>query len=364
MGISRTLYAVLGVEPAATTEEIEAAYLCLQREGGDIGLLRMAYDTLRIPEQRAAYDRKLARQQAAAAHPVSMENAGGTSRVRLWLVLLLIVGGVGYYWMQRAKTVSRPANTAPSAVAAVQPEHAALPVPVQAEVAVVDGDSVAADPPTSSARNELVVAVRGPKTQAFDPEYLAWSAFQIRQRRSAGSGVLIGQDRILTNCHVLAGGAMGIVVIHSLTKRVTKVEKYARLEGDDACLLYAPGAGGEVIEWGRASDLKPGELVYSFGHPGGSTDLIWSEAPFLAQVSFGGTPYLQTANYCRPGSSGGPLLDGNGRLVGIVTRGQVSERGGVTSYGACYSLTEASARQLLGKSLFPIGFAPSQYSGN
>ncbi|HRE16348.1 MAG TPA: serine protease, partial [Rhodocyclaceae bacterium] len=115
---------------------------------------------------------------------------------------------------------------------------------------------------------------------------------------------------------------------------VTKVEKYARLEGEDACLLYAPGAGGEVIEWGNSSELKTGDIVYTFGHPGGSTDLIWSEAQFMEHVSIGGNPYLKTANYCRPGSSGGPLLDASGRLVGIVTMVQVRDRGGERSYGA------------------------------
>lgn len=368
MAASRTLYAVLGLDSQASEAEIEAAYRRLQAAGGeDASLLRVAYDTLRNAEQRAAYDGKLARQIEQQSSVVSYSGPesrpGGWGR---WVILLGFLLGGGYWWVSQRPPVVKPA-------------HSVVRIPAPANTAPV----VSAEPPSSAAREpapelsavgntsepmaqvpEIALPPRPPRKQGFDLNYIAWSAFQVRQRNSAGSGVLIGPDRILTNCHVLAGGAMGIVVIHSLSKRVSKVEKYARLDGEDACLLYAPGAGGEVIEWGNSANLKPGEMVYTLGHPGASRDLIWSEAEFLRFATIGGNEYLQTANYCRPGSSGGPLLDSSGRLVGIVTSGQVRVSGGETTYGACNSLTEAYARKLLGKSLFPIGFAPAQYQGN
>lgn len=376
MAAINTLYAVLGLEPTATAEEIEAAYARARQLGhGDAdaaSLQRMAYDTLRVPEQRAAYDRKLARQavvETTVTPQYETHRAG--NRWPTLLVLLLLVLAAGYWWASHRPKAPLPpdlAMRAPSEPRAEEEPGQATADSVQEYIPLPATNASAA---TTMAAGEgsgtsvdLPMPTRGARKAGFDPEYLAWSSFQIRQRKSAGSGVLIGPDRILTNCHVLAGGAMGIVVIHSLTRKVSKVEKYARLEGEDACLLFAPGAGGEVIEWGNSSELKTGDTVYTFGHPGGATDLIWSEAQFLEHVSFGGNPYLRTANYCRPGSSGGPLLDSSGRLVGIVTTVQVRERGGERSYGACQSLTESSARQLLGKSLFPIGLAPAQYHRN
>ena len=84
-----------------------------------------------------------------------------------------------------------------------------------------------------------------------------------------------------------------------------------------------------------------------------------------ASVERSGETFLITTNYCRPGSSGGPLLDNEGRLVGIVTAVQrFQARGGDPQYGACISLTEASARALLSKPLFPIALAPAQYISN
>ena len=177
---------------------------------------------------------------------------------------------------------------------------------------------------------------------------------------------MIGPDRILTNCHVLAGGATnGLVVINGMTDKVSKVEKYARLDDEDACLLLAPGAGSDSIAWGSWAALRQGDTVYTFGHPGGSSDIIWSEGSFRTPVERSGETFLITTNYCRPGSSGGPLLDNEGRLVGIVTAVQrFQARGGDPQYGACISITEASARALLSKPLFPIALAPAQYISN
>lgn len=370
MNATRTLYTVLGVRATASQEDIEAAYASLQGPAGDDhALLRIAYDTLRDPDQRAAYDRKLARQAAADATVVLTHQpvaSGGVGWLRLLIALVLVAGG-GYWWSSQHK--EPPVPDIPAVARAPMDNVVETPDQPDSEgvqdyvpLPVVSAPEESAAPTGHAPAAQVAMPTRGERKPGFDVEYLAWSAFQIRQRKSTGSGVLIGPDRILTNCHVLAGGAMGIVVIHSLTRQVSKVEKYARLDGEDACLLYAPGAGGEVIEWGSASSLKPGDMVYTFGHPGGSRDLIWSEAEFLGPLNIRGNDYLQTANYCRPGSSGGPLLDASGRLVGIVTSGMVRRQGGATTYGACNSLTEASARKLLGKSLFPIGFAPAQYS--
>jgi len=378
MAAINTLYAVLGLEPTATAEEIEAAYARLRQIGhGDADVAsfqRMAYDTLRVPEQRAAYDRKLARQQAVAASVApAMTSApvGASSGKGVWVLLLLALAAGGYYWSQVAGRSPEKARDGVvqqrGAEASLDQSATSDEAPEAEQVAVYD--STAIRQPAATARGAqpppVATPVRGERKEGFDPEYMAWSVFSIRQRNKVGSGVLIGPDRILTNCHVLAGGAMGIVVIHSMTKQVTKVEKYARLDGEDACLLYAPGAGGELIEMGSSATLQAGDILHSFGHPGGSADVIWSEGKFVDRVRLGGEDFLISANYCRPGSSGGPLVDKQGRLVGIITAGErYQSLGGEIRYGACLSVTDASVRTLLGKSMFPIGFAPAQYQKN
>ncbi len=385
MTTANTLYTVLGVAPDAGSEEIDAIFrareLALQGQADELSLLRVAYATLRNADQRAAYDRKLAQQQQTVSLPRLSETdevdfqPGRRARPDWlhWMLLLAAVGVIGSLLLKKlppapAETpVGRPVQ---APVATLPPLAAAAPEPA-ASNAPAD-DSRAAMPVTiqdSPAQHETSVTIlpsRGAKQAGFDSRYIAWSVFIIRQRDRSGSGVMIGPERILTNCHVLAGGASnGLVVIHSMTQQATKVEKYARLDGEDACLLFAPGAGNDSLAWGSSDSLRPGDTVHTMGHPGGSSSIIWSEGQFRMRVDRGRESVLVSNNYCRPGSSGGPLLDSEGRLVGVVSQVQVRARDREpVQYGDCISVPEASARVLLGKPLFPIALAPAQYLRN
>ncbi|HRE16349.1 MAG TPA: hypothetical protein PLW86_04670, partial [Rhodocyclaceae bacterium] len=214
---TKSLYTILGLEASATLEEIEAAYARLRQAGqgdtDDASLRRMAYETLRNPEQRAAYDRKQARQAAGSTAAMTQYEPArsGGGRLRL-VVLLAVVALAAYWWYSQRARQSAPARadadlppTASVAEKAGQPpaesesvlDYVPLPTPTASAGSTTAGDGAA-----PAAAMEVVMPTRGERKAGFDPEYLAWSSFQIRQRRSAGSGVLIGPDRILTNCHV------------------------------------------------------------------------------------------------------------------------------------------------------------------
>ncbi len=369
MQAPRTLYTILGVASTADAAEIAHAFqagqeaLRQQEDAADaLSLLRVAYDTLRHPDKRAAYDRRLARQVASAGAPQPAARA--SSHRFFFIALTLLACGAAAFWLRK------PAARPPMAESVIEARQVATgaapldqaaekPAPSAIEYQPPPAFTAAATPPIA----EPVVLRRGAKKTGFDPEYLGWSVFVIRQRNLSGSGVLIAPDKILTNCHVLAGAATnGMIVTHSLAHRTTKAEKYARLDGEDACLVYAPGAGGEPIEWGSSGDLRHADTLYTFGHPGGSANIVWSEGKFLGRAERGGQTFLFSANYCRPGSSGGPLLDEQGKLVGIVSAVQrYMKAGEAPVYGSCISVTEATAKALLSRPLFPIALAPAQY---
>ncbi|MBW7902111.1 MAG: trypsin-like peptidase domain-containing protein [Rhodocyclaceae bacterium] len=369
MNPENTLYAVLGVAADAGAAEIEAAHAArlrsLQGDADALSLLRVAYDTLRDPAQRAAYDRRLARRQADAG--VALAGDGPPrARLRNWLLLAAVVGGSAFFLAASPPKVAAP--PAPEISLADEPQALPSPAPVAAEEVPLPASAEPQNAPTEASPVAAAAVLqppprRGSKNPGFDAQYVAWSVFAIHQRNKSGSGVLIAPDRILTNCHVLAGAASnGMVAVHGLTGRSVRVEKYARLDDVDACLLLAPGAGGEAVEWGSSAALRPGDTVHAMGHPGGIADVAWSEGPFRQRTERGGETFLLSENYCRPGSSGGPLLDGEGRLVGIVTAVQRIQSGGeAPRFGACISVTEAAARALLAKPLFPIALAPAQY---
>lgn len=388
MGESRSLYSILGVACDASGEAIEAAYRAqsavLEQNGSDAdasSLLRVAYDTLRNPSVRQRYDaRQLALKTEAARVVIvpdgpeirfgSHRRAGRT----LAILALLLVAGLTYWSFRPKLALSRPSVHASVASAPTEGE-------VQADSVVAD-DSVAVTisvplppPPALAAEVQIDAPASGStmgrpvRTPGFDAKYLAWSAFYVvRPGVATGSGVMVAADKILTNCHVLAGAALsGIAVMNSMTRKISRVKEYARLDDDDVCLLHAPGAGSDAIEWGISANLKYGDSTYTLGHPGGASDLVWSSGAFVRRMGLSGRgeDFLVTNNYCRPGSSGGPLFDGEGRLVGVVTAVQrFTNQAQESVYGQCFSVTEAAARDLLRKPLFPIAMAPSSYKKN
>lgn len=78
-------------------------------------------------------------------------------------------------------------------------------------------------------------------------------------------------------------------------------------------LTEAPG-----VPFGSAGQLSTGDDVYALGYPLGLTALSVTKGVVSALLqTVDGSRYLQTDASINPGNSGGPLIDAQGRLVGI-----------------------------------------------
>jgi Flp pilus assembly protein TadD len=129
-----------------------------------------------------------------------------------------------------------------------------------------------------------------------------------------GSGVLISSGRVATNCHVVGGGASYLV---GRGKQLVSATLYAEDGDKDICLLDVKGIEGKPAQLGKAAGLKVGDPVYAVGAPKG-LELSLSDG-IVAQLRGGPPPLIQTTAAISPGSSGGGLFDGEGRLVGLTT---------------------------------------------
>ncbi len=151
---------------------------------------------------------------------------------------------------------------------------------------------------------------------------------------SSGSGVVYGSDGyIITNHHVIAGGR-DYAVIFSDGAVYT-----ALLVGSDPltdlAVLSVSRNDLAPIDFGSSSDLAVGEIAIAVGNPlaltGGPsvTSGIVSALNRSIEVDRGTTLYglVQTDAPITRGSSGGALLDGNARLIGITTAIAVSDVG-------------------------------------
>jgi serine protease Do len=132
--------------------------------------------------------------------------------------------------------------------------------------------------------------------------------------KGQGSGVLLPSGKIATNCHVVEGGASYQV---SRGKELVRATLYAEDRDKDICLLDAKGITGKPAQLGKATGLKVGVPVYAVGAPQG-LELSLSDG-IISQLRGGPPPLIQTTAAISPGSSGGGLFDGEGRLVGLTT---------------------------------------------
>ena len=79
-----------------------------------------------------------------------------------------------------------------------------------------------------------------------------------------GSAVVIGQDQVVTNCHVVRGGGK-IAIFRGPESYVVQRERIDVQR--DLCLLEAPGMQAAKARLGQISSLKSGQPLYFYGYP-------------------------------------------------------------------------------------------------
>ncbi len=231
--------------------------------------------------------------------------------------------------------------------------------------------SLAAAAPDSSTYDRAVVRV---VAQSAGGEILG-----------TGSGFFVDERHVVTNHHVVAGGKLppnpliSIVLVDGrdwlpATVRWTD-------EGLDLAVLEAPPAQDSSSLALRLTEPARGVDVYAVGYPGSAdrasgdilqstlTDGILSKPPFGTRWGMPGSGLarvLQHTAAISPGSSGGPLLDSCGSVLGVNTAGGLSEVrdasgnviGATTAQGIFFALDASElARELdrLGVQYVPAG---------
>lgn len=135
------------------------------------------------------------------------------------------------------------------------------------------------------------------------------------KQKSMGSGVVMPDGDVVTNCHVVKGAAR-------LTVRVGQTERPATLRFSDwdrdVCSLSSNGLNAPAATVGSSKSLKVGAKVYAIGAPKG-LELTLSDGIVSSLRELDGGQYIQTTAAISPGSSGGGLYDDKGALVGLTT---------------------------------------------
>lgn len=169
--------------------------------------------------------------------------------------------------------------------------------------------------------NEAVVNINT-KVTAYD-----WFLEPYVQDGGSGSGSIIDKrGYILTNVHVIQGATKIYVSLFDGTQYEAEVVGQD-LDSDLAVIKFDPPSGMELktISFGDSAALKVGQRVIAIGNPFGLERTMTTGI-----VSGLGRPIqnsnnriirdmIQTDAAINPGNSGGPLLDANGKMIGINT---------------------------------------------
>lgn len=136
-----------------------------------------------------------------------------------------------------------------------------------------------------------------------------------RQPLSLGSGFIVDKGKIITNLHVLENAGYGHVTISGDSKKHIIEGYYCIDRTNDLVLLSVPTIYGNAIEF---STINPeiGEKIYAIGNPKGLSGTI-SEGIISGVRKVNSNELLQITAPISPGSSGGPVLNNNGELIGV-----------------------------------------------
>ncbi len=141
---------------------------------------------------------------------------------------------------------------------------------------------------------------------------------------SLGSGVIVSPDGyVLTNNHVVERGArfrVGLVDGRELTAKLIGTDS----SSDLAVLKLETREKVPSVPIGRSDELLIGETVIAIGNPFGLASTVTTGVVSALHRNFKAGDrtlfdFIQTDASINPGNSGGPLLDVEGRLIGINT---------------------------------------------
>ena len=131
-----------------------------------------------------------------------------------------------------------------------------------------------------------------------------------------GSGVVVGENQVITNCHVLRRTKQPWVSQGEETYSVTSVKAD---RWHDLCLATTFGMPNKPVTLGKSTDLKKGQEVIAIGHSNGVPAPLTSAGNVKSTYDLDQGKVILSSAQFRMGASGSGLFDTEGRLVGINT---------------------------------------------
>ncbi len=298
------------------------------------------------------------KQQSSQTQSDSGVSSGGTSFINqtngcLWLIIFIgaiiaagfvggLMGGSLMLWANSSGVLALTEDN-PDPISVV------LPSPTLTPVATLTPNPSPSPEPTRSIEEVLAQIIPSVVTVINQhPQNLS----TLDEGRVVGSGIIIDlRGYVATNNHVV-DTPQSLHVILADGREVT-AQLVAANPAEDLAILKIDPVDLPIIEWGNSKDVRPGQIVYAIGSPLGD---------FPSSVSFGIVSGLnraleidkyvidgliQTDAAINRGSSGGPLINLQGQIIGINTFIiRESEERGIAE-GIAFAIPAETAKNLL-----------------
>ena len=193
------------------------------------------------------------------------------------------------------------------------------------------------------------------------------------KEEETGSGVILTSSKasgfyVVTNGHVIDRTPLESISIHLNDGRVIQPEKVWSDAESDIAVLKIDGTSLTAAKWGDSRKVDIGHMVLAMGSPFGLSRSITFgiiSARGRRKLALGKTSevinqdFLQTDAAINPGNSGGPLIDLQGRVIGINTA-IASSSGGNEGIG--FSIPSYLAQRVMDE-LLEFGAVPRAWIG-
>jgi S1-C subfamily serine protease len=245
-------------------------------------------------------------------------DAPGTSRINVWLVVLLLgLTGVMIYrqafWHSSLFNLNAESRAITPRGDLAADEISTIELFQQVSPSVVHVTSVAV------LRDVFTMDVR-------------------EMPAGTGSGFIWNTEgHIVTNLHVIRDGQGAVVTLADNSNHSARLVGFDTANDIAVLKIDVPAGTLTPISIGESSNLKVGQKVFAIGSPFEFDHTLTTGVIGGLNRTFGtesGTTHnaIQTDAAINPGNSGGPLLDSAGRLIGVNTA-IVSESGGSHGIG-------------------------------